>query len=159
MSKDGSDSRDPVIPVPRDFIEQMGEVYDQIGLSRIAGQLFGLLLVCDPSEQSAQDLARVVRASAGSVNTQLRLLVGLGLVARRGRPGSRQYLYRIQPEAWSGLLTGRLRLVGRLRELAELGLASVGDIPERRDRLQAMRDFYTFFEAEMSALIERYLNR
>ena len=146
------------IPPPDDFLDQMGDFFDQLGLSRIAGRLFAFLLVCDPPEKSAADLTEAIQASAGSVNTMLRLLVGLGLVSRRGRVGTRQYLYRIQPDAWSGLLIGRLRLVGRLRELAELGLERVGDAPGGRDRLQAMHDFYAFFEAEMGVLIERYLS-
>ena len=146
----------PAPEATAEFAEQMGDLFDQVGLSRIAGRLFGFLLVCQPSEQSANDLSTAVQASAGSVNTQLRLLVGLGLIARRGRVGSRQYLYHVQPEAWSGLLAGRIRLVARLRELAEQGLKIVGDAPDSRKRLQAMRDFYSFFEAEMEALIARY---
>jgi DNA-binding transcriptional regulator GbsR (MarR family) len=140
----------------RDFVEQMGDFFDQLGISSIAGRLFGHLLVCDPSEQSADELSSAVRASSGSVNTQLRLLMGLELVKRRSRVGSRQYLYRIEPSAWSSLLAGRVRLISRLRELAELGLASVGSAPGGRDRLRAMHDFYVFFEGEMSAALERY---
>ncbi|MFQ5528157.1 MAG: GbsR/MarR family transcriptional regulator [Thermoanaerobaculia bacterium] len=146
-------------PALEDFLEQMGDFFDQLGVSRIAGRLFAVLLVCEPPEISARDLSQAVRASAASVNTQLRLLVGLGLVGRQGRVGSRQYLYRIQPGAWSGLLTSRLRMVSRFRELAELGLESVGEVPSQRNRLSAMRDFYAFFEREVEAVITRYLEQ
>lgn len=139
------------------LVDPMGDLFDQLGISRVAGRLFGFLLTCDPPERAASELAAAVGASTGSVNTMLRLLIGLGLVSRTGVARSRRYLYRVHPEAWSGLLLARLRLVDRLRALAALGLEQVGRSPRRRDRLEAMHDFYTFFSSEMSSLIERYL--
>jgi len=137
----------------------MGDLFDQLGVSRIAGRLLAVLLVCEPPEMTANDLAAAAQASAGSVSTQLRLLVRLGLVRRQGRIGSRQYLYRIDPGAWSELLNARLRMVSRFRELAELGLESVGETASQQERLVAMRDFYAFFEREVEAVIHRYLER
>ena len=50
-------------------------------------------------------------------------------------------------------------MVSRFRELAELGLESVGETASQQERLVAMRDFYAFFEREVEAVIHRYLER
>jgi hypothetical protein len=138
------------------FVDRMGDLFDQIGHPRIAGKLFGYLLICDPPEQNAAQIREAVGASAGSVNTTLRLLQGVGFVERRGEPGSRRLWYRIAPGAFARVLTIRMQLVSQLRAMAEMGLAEVGQHSARASRLREMRDCYAFFEQDFPALLERY---
>ncbi|MDX1643144.1 MAG: MarR family transcriptional regulator [Thermoanaerobaculia bacterium] len=141
------------------FVDQMGEFFDRMGQPRIAGLLFGHLLICSPPEQTAAQLEEATGASAGSVNSMLRLLQGLGYVERRGEPGSRRLWYRIAPGAFSRAMAERMRLVEVLRRLAEVGLEEVGEEGGRSDRLREMRDFYAFFERQLPALFEEYEKR
>jgi len=135
----------------------MGSFFAELGLPQNAGRLFGYLLTCEPAEQSAKGLGRGVGASTGSVNTMLRMLVGMGMVTRRAQVGSRQYLYQIRPGAWMDLIAARLHMVARLNELAQLGLDCLGETSERTKRLEAMRDFYAFLDSEMVGAINRYV--
>ena len=56
-----------------DFIERMGLALESDGLPRIAGRIFGLLLVSEDA-RSLDDLAAELRVSKGSVSTNARLL-------------------------------------------------------------------------------------
>ena len=143
------------------FAERMGDFFDRLGLPRIAGKLFGYLLICDPPEQNAVQLKEVVAASAGSVSTMLRMLQTSGFVERRSEPGGRRLWYWIAPGAFSRVLTMRMQLVSELRAMAEMGLAEMkpnerGKRGKRGKRLREMRDCYAFFDREFPALIERY---
>ncbi len=140
------------------FVEQVGDFFERMGQPQIAGKLFGYLLICDPPEQSAAQLQKVVSASAGSVNTMLRLLQASGFVERRSEPGSRKLWYWIAPGAFSRVLTIRMQLVSELKALAESGLAEIASDTshQRADRLQEMRDCYAFFDREFPALVARY---
>ena len=71
------------------FIEEVGIVFEQTGLPRMAGRVFGWLLISDPPYQSPAELAEVLMASKGSISTTTRLLLQLGLVERFIIPGER----------------------------------------------------------------------
>ena len=109
-------------PVDSSFASRMGDFFDRLGQPRIAGMLFGDLLICEPPEQSAAQLQRAVAASSGSVSTMLRLLQRVGFVERRGETGGRRLWYRVAPGAFSRVLTLRMQLITELRKLAEIGL-------------------------------------
>jgi DNA-binding transcriptional regulator GbsR (MarR family) len=140
------------------FVDRVGDFFERMGQSQIAGKLFGHLLICDPPEQTAAQLQKTVMASAGSVNSMLRLLQASGFVERRSESGSRKLWYWIAPGAFSRVLTKRMQLVSELKELAESGLAEI-DLTrnkKRGTRLREMRDCYAFFDLEFPALVERY---
>lgn len=139
------------------FVERMGDFLAQAGQPRIAGRLLGWLLVCDPPEQSADQLIEATGASRGSVSTMLRLLQATGCVETGGRSGQRRTYYRIRPEMWSEMLRTRLENMSELKTIAEEGLAMMaGTSEEARERLEGMRALYAFFEDEWPALIHRW---
>jgi len=141
----------------KQFIEDIGIHFEEMGLPRMAGRIFGCLLVCEPQHQSSEQLTNIVGASKGSVSTMTRLLIQSGVVERMGLPGRRDTYYRIKPGSWSELMRARISHVTRLRELADRGLTLLADRePKFRQRLQELRDFYAFLEQEMPALLDRY---
>ena len=143
-------------PTANTFQERMGDFFERMGQPRIAGRLFGYLLICHPPEQNAAQLKDAVGASTGSVSTMLRLLRGAGFVESRGEPGGRRLWYRIPPGAFSRVLTLRMQLVSDLKALAELGLEEIGTETKDADRLLEMRACYAFFEHEFPAVVARY---
>lgn len=142
------------------FIERIGEFYSRIGLQRGAGRLIGWLLVCDPPHQSAPQLEKATGSSKASVSIHLRLLMAAGLVERIGIPGERRAFYRIRATAWTEDLRSKLSQLTELKEIAESGLKALkGSPPDSRARLEMMRDFYTFMERELPAVIDKWLGR
>lgn len=141
-----------------DFVEQLGEQFARVGQQRIAGRVLGWLLVCDPPEQSAGELAEVTGASKASISIAVRLLTAAGMVERVGVAGKRQTHYRLRPTCWTTDVRQKLDVMRSMREIAERGLDALRGAPKaRRQRLQDMRDFYAFFEQEFPAAIERWL--
>lgn len=143
----------------RTFVDRMGDTFDEMGIPRIAGRLFGWLLICEPPEQSSAQLAEAVEASAGSVSTMMRLLERGGLAERIGQPGSRKVWYRIRPDAFEAVLMQRVRQVTGLRELAEEGIRELEQEGRQAERLREMRRFYAFFERELPALVAKYVGK
>lgn len=139
------------------FIEEVGVEFERAGLTRMAGRILGCLLVCDPPHQSITDLAETLQASKGSISTMTRLLIQAGLVERLSLPGERRDYFCIKLGAWSQLLQQKLQQISAIRKLAERGLDLLQDeAPERRHRLEEMRDIHVFFEQEWPQLLERW---
>jgi DNA-binding transcriptional regulator GbsR (MarR family) len=89
------------------FIERMGVALESDGLPRIAGRIFGLLLVSEDA-RSLDDLANELRVSKGSVSTNARLLEQRGVLERTSRPGDRRDYYRAPPDLFSHTMAQRL---------------------------------------------------
>jgi len=140
-----------------EFVEDLGILFEKMGVPRMAGRIWGWLLVCDPPHQTAAELAEAVSASAGSISTMARLLVQFGLIERIGLPRRRSRFYRIKAGGFTQLLRAKMALTTEVRKMAERGLALLKDEPpEMRRRLEAYRDFYAFFEREFPDLIAKW---
>ena len=147
-------------PHPRDlsfYVEQWGLLFEQSGLPRMAGRVLGWLLVCEPPEQTAAELAEALSASKGSISTTTRLLERFGLLERVGLPGERRTRFRVAPGAFTTMMEDKLRSVSTWKDLADRGVALLEKAGrERTRRLRAVRDFYAFLEREFPALIRRW---
>jgi DNA-binding transcriptional regulator GbsR (MarR family) len=142
----------------KNFVEEVGIVFEHTGLPRMSGRVFGWLLISDPPYQSPTELAEVLLASKGSISTSIRLLTQIGLVERFVIPGERHDHFRLSEDAL--LRTVRHGLEEEIRMflgIAEQGLKLVRREPSiRRQWLEEMHNRYTFLRKEFPALIERY---
>ena len=151
MTPDSPDNR------LHDFAEQMGIIWERTAGSRMAGRILGWLLVCDPAEQTAADLAEALHVSAGSISTNTRQLIQFKLVEKVARRGDRRAWYRLAPDAWVGALRAQVAEVTLMRELAMRGLHAMQDAPAaRRGRLEELHELYEWFENEYPRFIEGY---
>ncbi len=140
----------------RQFAEEVGRVFEQMGVPRMTGRILGWLLICDPPRQSSAALGTALGASKGAISTATRLLELYGLVKRVGVPGARGDFFEIAPDAFSRAhdQVGKARL---FRELMEKGLAVLGDEESpRAERLRETRALYAFMERELPGLFERF---
>ncbi len=63
------------------FIESMGMYFENQGIPRIGGRMLGLLMIAH-HPLSAEDLARILRVSRGSLSTNFRALLASGMVEK-----------------------------------------------------------------------------
>ena len=56
------------------FVEEMGQMLASYGMTPMAGRMWGWLLICDPPEQTAGDIADALHASRGAISGTARLL-------------------------------------------------------------------------------------
>ena len=141
----------------QNFVEEVGIVFEQTGLPRMAGRILGWLLLSNPPHQSTDELTSALMASKGSISTMTRLLIQIGLIERLSLPGVRHVCFRIRPGALQHLLRKKVEVLTIFRQLAERGLElAEGKSPVTRQGLENMRDMYAFFERELPALLERW---
>lgn len=139
------------------FVEDVGLLFEGVGLPRMAGRIFGWLLLSDPPHQSPAELVTQLEASKASISTMTRLLLQIGLIERVRLPGHRRDYFRIKPNAWSELTDQRVAQTIAFRQLAERGLELLdGAAPSLRQRLEEMRDLHAFFEQELPLLMQRW---
>jgi DNA-binding transcriptional regulator GbsR (MarR family) len=139
------------------FIEQVGIQLEEFGFPRMAGRVLGWLLLCSPPHQRAADLVRAIGGSKGAISTSLGMLLRFELVERMGIPGERSAYYQVKAGSWTDQMESRISRMTAMRKLAERGLELLADDPpERRRRLEEIRDMHLFFEQEWPAMIARY---
>ena len=127
------------------WVEEAARLFEAGGVPRMAGRALAFLLVADPPEPTAKEVGK------GALSPALGYLVRLHLLERFRRPGERADRYTMRPGAWRRILEEQARMLGRFRELAERGLALVGENP----RLREVRDLYAFLEREFPLLLAK----
>lgn len=136
------------------FIEDISLYFEQMGLSRLAGRILGVLLISNPPEQSLTDLCEVLQTSKSAVSTSARLLDEMGLIERVPSPVPRQIYFRFTPGGWVVFMRMRLRLMASLHQIAERGLELLeGEDPALRARLQEAHDMFSLIEQQLPALL------
>jgi DNA-binding transcriptional regulator GbsR (MarR family) len=138
-----------------DFIERMGLALESDGLPRIAGRIFGLLLLSEDC-RSLDDLAGELRVSKGSVSTNARLLEQRGVLERNSRPSDRRDYYRIPPDLFSHTMAQRLARWQRFHEA--IGEARTS-LPIRSRKVLHRLEEYEAAYAFMSEVIQQGLAR
>jgi len=145
----------------RSFVEEVGVVFEKTGLPRMAGRMFGWLLISDPPYQSPAELAEVLMASKGSISTTARLLAQMGLVERYIIPGERHDHFQLSEDVLQKTIKHGIEdEIKMFRGLAEYGLKLMKDEPSvRQEWLKQMRDRYVFLEKAFPKTMERYEKR
>ncbi len=132
----------------------------QRGLPLVGGRIFAYLLVCEPPEQTAAQIAAGVDTSLGTVSSMTRLLLSARLIERVRRRGERSAVYLIAPDAMSSITRATLEATRIAREMTDRGLEMMADrSPLARARLQDMRDVYLIFEQSIPPLLESWEQR
>jgi len=139
------------------YIEEVGLALESLGLPRMLGRILGALLVADPPEMSADQLATTLRASLGTISVSTRALEDLDLIERLRKPGDRKAYFRLRPGSWHRLAQERADAFVKALGVAERGLRVLdSDKPEVRRSLEEMLDFMQFIENEYSTLLARW---
>ncbi|GAB3461018.1 hypothetical protein GCM10027570_46530 [Streptomonospora sediminis] len=137
----------------RAFAEELGQFFEERGLPRMEGRMLGWLIVCDPPEQSAEDLAAALGASRGGISMSVRMLQRAGALERVAVPGSRKHYYRLRPGMWRQEIDKRVEEAAMVRDLTAKGLQELSDAPpEQLRRLRDMNDMYSFLSQEYSRI-------
>lgn len=142
------------------FVEEVGILFEDFRMPRMAGRIVGRLLLSVPAEQSSEELADYLDASKGSISTATRQLIDLGLVERVGMPGERRGYFRVRPGGWERLIVARLRGYEEMHLVAERGLRlPVARDPGVRDRIDGMHLVYEVLAEHVPAMLKELSRR
>jgi DNA-binding IclR family transcriptional regulator len=138
------------------FIEDVGLFFEQMGLSRMAGRILGVLLVSDPPEQSLNDLCDRLGVSKSSVSTTARLLAGEGLVEQVPSRVARRDYFRFRSGGWLEFMRRRMEIMAALHDITDRGLGILEGKPAAlRARLEEAHDVFEFVEKEFPDWLAR----
>jgi DNA-binding transcriptional regulator GbsR (MarR family) len=133
------------------WVERVASFFQEhYGLPPITGRVLGWLLVCEPIEQSAGEIAAAIGASRASLTTNLQILHASGLVRRLTRPGGRTTFYRIDDDMWATVVKRRVQSMLSFSKITVDGLSLVGANSLRGVRLRAAHEFFKW----MAELLE-----
>lgn len=144
----------------REMVEAIGLWFEAGGVPRMAGRVMGWLLICDPPEQTMQELAENLNASMGSMSTMTRVLTQFGLIERVSLPGERRIRYRIRSDAWNWSVDERMNHIRAFLDLAGRALEILGESdPGRRHRLEMIDKAVRYYDEEYTRLAEKWKSR
>ena len=142
-----------------EFIDIAGELSRQFALSRIAGQIYGLLFI-SPEPCSLDSMTRKLRVSKGSVSMNIRELEKWGAVRKVWVKGSRKDYYQANLDTLN-VMFNRLKIglqfrldefIGRINELEDrIGAGREEDAQSKkrievcRERITKIKDMYRKF--------------
>jgi DNA-binding transcriptional regulator GbsR (MarR family) len=138
------------------FVERMGVMLEADGVPRIAGRIFGFLLV-HAGAYSLDELAEQLRVSKASVSTNARLLEQLGVVERTAAPGDRRDYYQMESDAWERMLrVAQRKWEGMRRVLRDAEESLPAEMGVGRSRLRKAERFHLLLAEESERLLERW---
>ena len=139
-----------------EFIEQFGLMSKEDGLPRIAGRIYGLLLLQEEA-LCLDEMVDHLQVSKASISTNARRLERMGVVQRIGKPGDRRDYYRASPDAIEGNFE---RVRSRMEQMVQLLDATIPRLSDQQNtalsRLEKMRDWHQFMLREMEGLLKRW---
>jgi DNA-binding Lrp family transcriptional regulator len=142
------------------FADQVGRFFArQYGLPPVTGRVFGWLLICDPPDQTAAEIAEALQTSRSGVGSAIAALESQGLILRTRAAGERADRVSIHPDAAVRGLESPDEY-GAMLALVRHGLDGRGDAsPARRARLLGAAAFYEFLLERMPALAAEWRAR
>jgi DNA-binding MarR family transcriptional regulator len=142
------------------FADKLGRFFArQYGLPPVFGRVFAWLLICDPPEQTAAEIAEALHTSRSAVGSAIVSLENQGLVQRIRAAGERADRVSFHPEA-AVLGLESAEEYGAMMALAREGLEVLAHAPPaRRARLLEAVAFYKFLLERMPALAAEWRAR
>lgn len=119
------------------WVERVSMFYaEEYGFPPIAGRIVGWLMICEPPEQSAWEMATAIGVSRASLATSLRVLTSFGFVSRHTRPGRRTQFYAVHDSAWGEAIRHHFATLTQFRDITADGLKLAGADSKRAQRLR-----------------------
>lgn len=136
--------------------DQLALALTNLGMQRMTARVMARFIFTPQPALTQGELAEQLGASTGSVSTAVQTLTAVGLLERVPAGRSRRDHHRLRDDAWVTLFSRENEAITAMVEAAHRGIqATDADSPARR-RLERMRDFYEFLDAELPSLAERW---
>ena len=113
-----------------EFVERWSRILAAEGLPPVAGRLWAWLLVCEPADQTVEDIREAIGASRGAISGAVRMLEPSGLVIRSKRAGDRREYWRTSPDAVIHSLEAKERQTRPSLHALDAIITALGDRPE-----------------------------
>lgn len=130
---------------------------EKYGFAPATGRLIGYLSVCQPMEQSINDIAEVLLTSRSAVNGAIKTLETMGLIRRTRPAGTRADLVSLNPPDWRSTGFEASEYI-QMAALGREGLELLqGASPERRQPLEMMVSMNDFLAERIPKLYDEWM--
>lgn len=141
------------------FADHLARFYaEKYGFAPVTGRVIGYLAVCQPMEQSINDVAKALLTSRSAINGAVKTLENQKLIRRTRAAGTRADLVSLNPLDWkdTGFQPGEYTQMAALgREGLEL-LKNAS--PERRQPLEMMVSMNDFLAERIPKLYDEWMD-
>jgi DNA-binding transcriptional regulator GbsR (MarR family) len=112
------------------FVDRWSAILALEGLPPVAGRLWAWLLVCEPEDQTVEEIAEAIGASRGAISGAVRMLEPSGLIVRSKRRGDRREYWRTSPDAMVHSLEAKERQTRPSLHALDTVITALSDRPE-----------------------------
>lgn len=138
------------------YIEENGILFERLGMTRMAGRVFGYLIVSDQTENSFDDIRLALKASKGSISGTTKQLVNVGFIEPVSLPGDRKTYYRLNKIEVGKILEARLDQFVKFSEMTSKGRILRKEEDELTDWLKEISIFYDWVGDEIREIIQKW---
>lgn len=138
------------------YIEESGILFEQLGMTRMAGRVFGLLVISDRESLSFDQICEILDASKGSISGTTKQLAQTGLIRPVTLPGDRKTYYRVTEMELGDLIKSKMQMFSKLSRLLASGKLLKEQDDDLSQWLLEASTFYSWIGDEMDKVIDKW---
>lgn len=139
-----------------EYIEEAGLAFELFGMTRMAGRIFGYLVVSDQDVVSFEEIREVLKASKGSISGTSKNLIQVGFIEPVSLPGDRKTYFRISRQNMGRILKQRTALFLKFGDLLDKGRSLKKEEDQVSDWLLEVSAFYRWMMKEVECVTDRW---
>lgn len=147
-----------VDPQMMGFVNKMGKYYESFGISRIGGQIIGLMLITE-NAISPEDIQRVLSVSRSSISTNLKMLILNAGIEEVHIPGDRKSYYTFSDRAIEQSIVRKINSYEYLRELVNEGIENLKKKGNTTEKLAGVLEWINLDKEVCGELLEKWKHR
>lgn len=138
------------------YIEETGLLLEKLGMTRMAGRIFGYLIVSDEEQASFDQIRKALQASKGSISGTMKQLLQIGMVEAVSLPGDRKTYYRLSKMKIEDILRSRMSQFNAFADILAKGEALKSEKDEISDWLIEASTFYRWVGGQIDEIITKW---
>ncbi|MBS0585973.1 MAG: bifunctional helix-turn-helix transcriptional regulator/GNAT family N-acetyltransferase [Verrucomicrobia bacterium] len=135
------------------IVEKFGIYFDEIGLNKTYGRMFGLFMITREPISMGR-LVTELQISKSTASVEIRRLLVMGYIEKVLIPEERADFYQLKKDIWVTHFLQKMQMIKRLQSI-------VKEVPieelEVFKSLQEMGDYCDFMEIELKNLADKYV--
>ncbi len=135
------------------IMDKFGIYFDEIGLSKTYGRLFGFFISTN-EPTSMNQLVEKLQISKSTASVEIRRLLSMGAIEKVLLSDSRADFFQLKKNIWAQNLKQKIRDIRKLKSIIE-------EIPpkqlEKLNHLKEMANYCLFIESELEATVKKYI--
>lgn len=140
------------------FVNKMGKYYESFGVSRIGGQIVGLMLITD-SGITQEDIQRLLGVSRSSISTNLKMLTMNAGIEEVRLQGERKSYFRLSDRAAELSVLKKINSYDYLKEVVAEAIENLKKKGSSTEKLLGLMQWINLDKEISLELLERWKNK